>query len=62
MINGVFDQALVFFFSKNFTADLTVERETYEQSRTGLNELYLNVENELEKERQEKKVSSKPFV
>jgi len=37
------------------TADLTTERETYQQSRTGLNDLYLNVQNELVEEKRQNK-------
>lgn len=37
---------------KTVNADLNVERETYQQSRSGLNDLYLEVKKELEKERQ----------
>jgi len=37
-------------------ADLTIERETYEQSRSGLNEMYLQAQKELEGEKRDKKV------
>ena len=36
-------------------ADMSVERETYEQSRTGLNDLYLEASKKLEEETQERK-------
>ena len=40
------------------TADLDVERETYQQSRAGLNEMYLKAQGDLEKLTLEKKVTN----
>ena len=37
---------------------MSVERETYQQSREGLNEMYLKASQELEAEKQQNKVKS----
>ena len=44
---------------QDVNADLTVERETYAQSRTGLNDMYLTAHKEAETLTQDKKVSKR---